>query len=99
MNKCERCGKPLTEFEVAFHREAESPPAVSGKCWVCSGAEMQFADGYVDKPHHRLEIFTCILAVALIVALFIPLLPYWNEPELPSHLSTYPYVPFANPLD
>ena len=92
MKKCDHCGKPLTEFETAFHREAASPPAISGKCWRCSGAEMQFMDGRVDKPHHRLEILLCLVGVALIVALFLPLRPYLTEESLPAHLALYPYL-------
>ena len=89
MKRCERCSKPLAEFEVSFHKEANSPPAISGKCWICSGAEMQFMDGYTDKPHHRVEIFVCLLAIAVIVALCIPLFPYLNETKLPILLSIY----------
>ena len=92
MKKCERCGKPLTEFEIAFHREASSPPAISGMCWSCSGGEQQFSKGYVDKPHHRVEILVCLLAIALIVGIFMPLLPYWNSYELPADLNNYLYV-------
>ena len=95
MKKCERCGKPLTEFEMSFHREAGSPPAISSQCWSCSGAEKQFASGHTDKPHHRLEIFLCLLALAAIVALLSPLFPYWNETEIPASLNTYIYVAVA----
>lgn len=92
MKRCDRCGKPLTEFETNFHREAGSPPAISEKCWICSGGEMQFLDGYADKPHHKVEIFVCLLAIALIVVLFLPALPYLNETELPTYLIYYEYV-------
>ncbi len=92
IKKCEHCGKPLTEFETSFHKEAGSPPAISGKCWICSGAEKQFMNGYTDKPHHRVEIFVCLLAVALIVALLAPVFPYLNETEFPVGLAFYSYV-------
>lgn len=92
MKRCERCNKPLTEFETAFHEKANSPAAVSGKCWVCSGAELEFMDGYADKPHHRVEIFVCLLAAALIVALLIPMFPYMNEPSSSLGSDIYLYV-------
>lgn len=92
IKKCDRCGKPLIEFETSFHQEANSPASVSGKCWACSGGEMQFMDGYADKPHHRVEIFACILAVAFIFALLIPIFPYLNETNLPRGLEFYPYI-------
>lgn len=92
IKKCDCCGKPLTEFETSFHQEANSPSAISEKCWSCSGAELQFMDGYTDKPHHRAEIFVCILAVALIAALLIPVFPYLNETTLPTELILYPYL-------
>ena len=92
MKKCDRCGKPLTEFEIAFHREAASPPAISGTCWSCCGGEEQFMNGYADKPHHRVEILVCLLAVAVVVALLIPLFPYLNVYELPESLAFYSYV-------
>ena len=92
IKKCDRCGKPLTEFEVSFHEKAGSPSAISSKCWVCSGAEMQFMDGYVDKPHHRVEIFVCLLTVAIIVALCIPLVPYLDSYSLPTGLEIYSYA-------
>lgn len=95
IKKCEHCGKPLTEFETSFHQEAGSPSSISGKCWTCSGAEMQFMNGYTDKPHHRVEIFVCLLAVVLIAALLVPVLPYLAADELPAGLAFYPNVAVA----
>ena len=92
IKRCDRCGKPLTEFETTFHEKANSPSAVSSKCWICSGAELEFMDGYTDKPHHRVEILACILAIALIAVLFIPLLPYLTETELAVGLNVYAYA-------
>ena len=92
IKKCSRCGKPLTEFEVAFHEEASSPSELSSQCWICSGAEMQFMNGYVDKPHHRLEIFICLATVAILLALFVPLIPYFNSYNLPLGLQVYAYA-------
>ena len=92
IRKCNCCEKPLTEFEVSFHEKAGSPSEISGKCWVCSGAEMQFMNGYTDKPHHRLEIFVCLITVAIIFALCIPLLPYLNSYEIPAALEIYSYA-------
>ena len=89
IRRCDRCGKPLTEFETTFHKEAGSPPAISEKCWICSGAEMHFMDGYTDKPHHRVEIFACIVAIALMVVAFLPLVPYLNQHSLPIILEIY----------
>lgn len=90
--RCQCCGKPLNEFETSFHKEAASPSSISGKCWSCSGAEKQFKNGYVDKPNHRLEIFVCIIAIAIIIALFSPLVPYLNSYDTPEHLQNYPYL-------
>lgn len=92
IKRCNRCGKPLTEFEVSFHEKAGSPSEISSQCWVCSGAELQFMDGYTDKPHHRLEIFVCLATIAILLALFSPLIPYLNEYELPVALQAYTYV-------
>lgn len=89
IKKCERCGKPLTEFEIAFHQEAKSPATVSNKCWVCSGAELEFMDGYTDKPHHKVEIFACLSAIALIAVLFISLFSILGEMAVPVGVIAY----------
>ena len=89
IKKCERCGKPLTEFEIAFHQEAKSPSTVSSKCWVCSGAELEFMDGYTDKPHHKVEIFACLSAIALIAVLFISLFSILGEMAVPVGVIAY----------
>lgn len=49
-------------------------------------------DGYTDKPHHRVEIFVCLIAAALILFLFMPLVPYLNSQTLPPMLYAYSYV-------
>ena len=92
IKRCTSCGKPLTEFEVSFHDKAGSPSAISSKCWICSGAEEQFANGYTDKPNHRFEILMCILAVAALVALLIPVVPYLNSYDVPMLVELYSYA-------
>lgn len=95
IKKCSRCGKPLTEFEVAFHEKAGSPSELSSQCWICSGAEMQFMNGYTDKPHHRLEIFVCLAVIAVLLALCVPIFPYLTAYELPWGMQVYTYVIIA----
>ncbi len=89
MKKCEKCGKPLTEFESTFHREAASPSNISGKCWTCSKAENTFDKARIDKPNHFVEIFTCILGVALMILFIIPGIPYLDEPATTPELKIY----------
>lgn len=92
MKKCDQCQKPLSQFEVIFHREANSPPAVSGKCWRCSRADQAFEKANLDKPNHKTEITVCILCLILSVALFLPLVPYLDQYTLPPLLQVHMYV-------
>lgn len=92
IKRCSSCGKPLTEFEVSFHEKAESPSTISSKCWICSGAEQQFMNGYTDKPSHSLEIFACLVAIAALVVLCLPVAPYFDSYDVPILLQLYSYV-------
>lgn len=92
MKRCERCGKPLIEFEEKFHQRAESPASISEKCWICSGAELQFEGGYADKPHHLVEISVCLIGIVLLILLSLPVLPFLHEYEVPVFIQIYMYA-------
>ncbi len=82
MKKCSVCKKPFTEFEVAFHRAAESPAPVSDQCWHCSKAEDTFAPAHLDHPSHAREIKFCLIGLAISFLLFLPLIPFLDESSL-----------------
>ena len=89
MKKCEKCGKPLSDFEARFHTEAGSPAAISGKCWYCSGAEETFGGADVENGGHKKQILACAASLVLMFIASLPLLPYWNSYDLPLLLQLY----------
>lgn len=89
MKKCETCGRPLSDFEVRFHREVSSPATVSGKCWDCSHAADAFEGADVENKGHKKQIAVVIACAALCFLLFLPLLPYLDSYELPLLLELY----------
>ncbi len=89
MKKCERCGKPLSQFEVKFHAEAGSPAAISEKCWTCSKADTAFDGADVKNKGHKKQITYCLLGLIAIVVAFLPLMPYLDEYDLPILLNVY----------
>ncbi len=89
MKKCQVCARPLSDFEVDFHERAGSPPAVSGKCWCCSGAQETFAGADVENGGHKKQIILCLLGLVVIFAASLPLLPFLNSYDLPPLLALY----------
>lgn len=59
MKRCSKCGKPLTEFEIKFHRNASSGSDLSSQCWNCIRGDELFGR-YKDRS---LQIKTCLLGL------------------------------------
>ncbi len=92
MKKCETCGRPLSDFEIRFHSEAGSPPAVSEKCFHCSKASEAFAGADVEHKGHKKQIAACILGALLCIVLCLPLLPYLSSYDAPLWVEAYSVI-------
>ena len=68
MKRCSKCGKPLTEFEIKFHRNASSGSDLSSQCWNCIRGDELFG----RYKNLSLQIKAClvgffVLAFALLL--------------------------------
>lgn len=81
MRTCERCQKPLTDFELTFHQKAQSPQRLSCQCWSCSGAEQDFVKLKIGVLSHCPEIVVSLLGVVFIAALIVIIAPLLSLPS------------------